>query len=115
MTTNAFIFSWDSYGIESIIPITKYENTEKENIVLMLKGQEPKKNDINRIISNLKLRAMYNNHRHYEIYAIDCTSELTEDFWKNQWQEFPQETADLVRIRGYKIHSDRNLNKPVIT
>jgi hypothetical protein len=25
-TKNAFIFSWDMHGIESIIPITQYEN-----------------------------------------------------------------------------------------
>jgi len=31
-TQNAFIFSWDQLGIESIIPITKYEHHDKQNL-----------------------------------------------------------------------------------
>lgn len=107
MTINAFIFSWDHCGIESIIPISKYEHHDKENTIRMLKGDDPIRNPLHGIIQSLILRARYNTHRHYEIYAIDCSKELDEEFWLKQWNENPQFTADLIRERGHKIFSDR--------
>jgi len=107
MTVNAFIFSWDQYGIESIVPITQYENWDKENLFRVLKDEKVITNPINNIIRNLVLRARANSQRHYEIYAIDCDHSLDEEFWREQWKEEPQATADLIRERGLKIHSDR--------
>jgi len=107
MTTNAFIFSWDQYGIESIVPITAYEHHDKQNLMLMLKGEQPKRNPLNNIIHNLIIRARVNNQRHYEIYAVDCHPDLDEEFWRQQWEEHPQFTAELIREKGHKIYSDR--------
>jgi hypothetical protein len=100
MTTNAFIFSWDELGIDSIVPITQYENWDK---VQMLTSR----NRINEIIRGLMLRARYNGQRHYEIYAIDCDAELDEEFWRRRWIEDPQLCADIVRERGIKMYSAR--------
>ena len=112
LTTNAFIFAWDIHGIESIIPITEYEHHDKENTMRILKGEKIVRNPLNGIIQTLTLRARYNSQRHYEIYAIDCSKELDQEFWKKQWEEYPQETAELIRERGHKIHSDRlTINK----
>jgi hypothetical protein len=107
MTTNAFIFSWDQLGIESIVPITQYEDWDKVQLMEVLKGNQLEKNPIGNIISMLTMRARFNTHRHYEIYAIDCDFELDEHFWKERWAADPQWCADLVRKKGYKIHSDR--------
>lgn len=107
MTTNAFIFSWDIHGIESIVPISKYEHHDKQNLINILSEKRTTTNPMNSILHNLMLRARYNTHRHYEIYAVDCSEELDEEFWKNQWKESPQETADLIRDRGHKLYSDR--------
>lgn len=116
MTTNAFIFCWDCYGIEGIIPITQYEKWDQENTLSLLKGEKRTPNPLDRIIRNMVLRARYNTQRHYEIYAIDCDNSLDKDFWKEQWETNPQFTADLIRDRGHKIYSDRDdLNKRVIT
>lgn len=115
-TTNAFIFSWDNQGIESIVPISQYEHWDKQNLIRMLSEEKTKHNPLNSIMHNLLLRARYNTHRHYEIYAIDCDSSLDEEFWHKQWKEDPQGTADLIRERGYKIYSDRmNTGKIKIT
>lgn len=114
MTTNAFIFSWDCEGIEAIIPITKYEKWDQENLMRMLKNENTQRNPLNSIIQTLTLRARYNPQRHYEIYAVDCAEELDEAFWRTQWEENPQFTADLIREKGHKIFSDRRQTKPVI-
>lgn len=113
MTTNAYIFAWDNQGIESIIPITQYEHWDKQNLIRLLKEEKPVTNPLNVIIRNLLMRARVNSHRHYEIYAIDCDPSLDEDFWKQQWNEFPQSTADLIRERGHKLFSDRENRKQV--
>lgn len=107
MTINAFIFAWDQYGIESIIPITKYEHWDKQNLMNLLGDKPRQRNPLNEIVRNLILRAKVNSQRHYEIYAIDCSAELDEEFWREQWQEHPQVTAELIRERGHKLHSDR--------
>jgi hypothetical protein len=107
MTTNAFIFSWDMYGIESIVPISQYEHWDKENLIRVLKEHKRTRNPLNTILRNLVLRAQFNPNRRYEIYAVDCDSEFDEEFWYNQWKEYPQLTADLVREHGHKIYSDR--------
>lgn len=115
MTKNAFIFSWDNQGIEAIVPITQYEHHDKENLMRMLKEQPTERNPLDSILRSLILRARFNTHRHYEIYVIDCEPNLDEEFWKEQWKEYPQYTADLIRERGHKIYSDRQTKQPVIT
>ena len=110
MTTNAFIFAWDQHGIESIIPITKYEDQDKQNLVRLLKEEATQRNPLDSIIRNLVVRARVNSQRHYEIYAVDCYLDLDEAFWKEEWKNHPQETAELIRKRGQRIYSDRASN-----
>ena len=107
MTTNAYIFAWDQTGIESIIPITQYEEWDKKNTWNVLTDQPVERNPLNSIIQSLILRARYNSQRHYEIYAIECAFDMGEEEWREIWQENPQATADLIRERGQKIYSDR--------
>jgi len=114
MTTNAFIFSWDCEGIEAIIPISEYEHIDMENTLRILKEQQIKINPIDGIIQRLIFRAKFNPQRHYEIYAIDCDNDMDAKFWREQWTEFPQETAELIRERGHKLYSDRKIKKDII-
>ena len=115
MTINAFIFSWDNNGIESIVPISQYEHWDKQNLIRMLSEKPTERNPLDIIVRNLILRAKFNTQRHYEIYAIDCDPGLDEAFWREQWREHPQYTADLIRKKGHKIYSDQQTKKPVIT
>ena len=107
MTTNAFIFCWDCYGIESIIPISEYEHHDKQQLINMLSDNPVKVNPLNAIIGSLQMRARANHHRHYEIYSVDCEESLTREFWRQQWETYPQETAELIRKNGVKLYSDR--------
>lgn len=114
MTTNAFIFAWDMYGIESIVPISQYEHFDKEQLMNLLRDRPRQRNPLDSIIRNLILRARANTQRCYEIYAIDCDESMDENFWRDRWEEDPQFCADLIRERGYKILSDRSTKEPVI-
>lgn len=111
MTTNAYIFAWDQTGIDSIVPITQYEEWDKKNTWNVLTDQPVERNPINSIIQFLLLRARYNSQRHYEIYSIDCAFEINEAEWREIWEADPQGTADLIRERGQKIYSDREDHK----
>lgn len=115
MTTNAFIFSWDQLGIEAIVPITQYEHHDKQNLIRILSEKSVERNPLDSIVRSLILRARYNPQRHYEIYAVDCDESMDEKFWRTQWEEHPQATADLIRDRGHKLYSDRVTKKPVIS
>lgn len=109
MTVNAYIFMWSCEGIESIVPISQYEHWDQQQLINRLKEEPIKPNPLNHIYNSLTMRARFNSHRNYEIYAVDCHSDLTEEFWHQQWKENPQFTADLIRDRGVKLHSDRSL------
>ena len=115
MTTNAYLFSWDCEGIEAIIPITQYERWDAENTWRLVKGEEALRNPIDSILQSLLLRARFNPQRSYEIYTVDCSPEMDEEFWHRQWEENPQFTAELIRERGHKLYSDRTERKKVIT
>lgn len=110
MTTNAFVLSWDQLGLESIIPITQYEDWEHQNLLDILANKKPEQNPLGAILFSLKMRAQFNQQRHYEIYAIDCSEDITEEWWRNSFDSAPQAMADMVRDRGVKIYSDRISN-----
>ena len=107
MTQNAFIFSGDHRGGASIVPISQYEHIDRDNTMRILREENIVRSPLNGIIHSLMLRARFNPQRHYEIYAIDCDASLDEKFWRKQWEEFPQETAELIRNRGHRLYSDR--------
>jgi hypothetical protein len=112
MTTNSFLFAWDENGIESIIPITQYEGFEAEQTLNILSNKPTNRNPLNGILQTLILRATYNPQRCYEIYAVDCSEEMDENFWKEMWHSSPQECAELIRERGEKILSQRQVERP---
>lgn len=107
MSNNTFIFSWDIYGIETIFPITQYEYWEHENLLKLLAGRNSERNPLDGIVKALILRARFNSQRQYEIYAVACDESCDEAFWRRQWEQYPQETANIIRERGHKLYSDR--------
>lgn len=114
MTTNAFILVWDCLGLETAIPITQYEQWEKEQLVSILKGEEPEKSPFGTILNSVLLRARFNPQRNYEVYAIDCDRSFTADSWHQFFNDTPQAAANLVRERGHVLYSDRDTSKRVI-
>lgn len=101
-----FLVSWDIYGLESIVNISK---GERDAICSALKGEPIEwKNPIQTLI----LRARYNMQRHYEIYYFE--SEIDEQEIVSLFKSEPQLMADTIRRIGHKIYSDRKEKKAVI-
>lgn len=107
MTTNAFVLSWDCEGLEAAVPITQYEEWDHQNLVDVLAGNGKKENPLGRILGGMKLRAMVNSQRFYEIYAIDCDPDMTQDEWHMMFKNAPQAMAELIREKGVKIFCNR--------
>ena len=114
MTTNAYLVYWCEEGLESVIPITEYEQVDRDNTFRVLNNQEPIRNPVNSLVQNMILRARYNTQRHYELYAIDCDINITKQDLETMFEDNPQSMADLVRERGEKLYSDRAVHAPCI-
>lgn len=113
MTTNAYLFMWNCYGIESIVPITQYEDQDKLDTWKILKGEPTGKNPLDSIIGQMENRARFNPERSYEIYAMDCAEGITEEDLFAMWDSNPQYAADLTREKGVRLFSNRNKNRPI--
>lgn len=113
MTTNAYLFMWNSYGIEAIVPITQYEDQSKFDMWKILKGEKIGKNPLDGILTSMQMRARFNPARSYEIYAMDCEEGITEEDLFAFWDTSPQAAADLTREKGVCLFSDRNKERKV--
>lgn len=102
-------------GLESVVPISEIEKAQMWEALKSdgTSGQEGRTETVTSIVYKLMMRARYNTHRHYEIYAIDVDSSLTSDDVRDWFNSDPQSAADLVRERGRKLYSDRLRNKEV--
>lgn len=116
MTQNAFIFMWDQYGIEAIVPITQYEDQKMLDVMAVLKDEPVGRNALDDIINYMKLRARCNNERRYEIYAIDCDEGITLESLHESWEINPQMMADIIREKGVSLYDEprRNNLRPVV-
>ena len=89
-------------GLEAVIDIGALE---KENTWNLL--QDKPKNNINQIVNAVMLRARYNSQRHYEVYTVTTSGNITEQDLRTMFEDNPQQAAELIRERGNKVYSDR--------
>lgn len=113
MTVNAYLFMWNCYGIEAIVPITQYEDQTKLDTWAILKGEPVGKNPIDDLNSQMTMRARFNPERSYEIYAMDCAEGIAEEDLFDMWDSNPQYAADLTRSKGVCLFSNRNKTKKI--
>jgi hypothetical protein len=106
LTTNAYLVYWCSEGLESIVPITQYEQIDVENTFRVLNDEEPVRNPMYGIIQMMTLRGRLNTQRNYELYAIDCSEGITEEDIRSMFDNNPQTAADLIRSKGLKLYGD---------
>jgi hypothetical protein len=99
---NIFLLSWDMLGIEAVINITDFE---KETTWATLQDQPGPK--LNGIVNSVMMRARANSQRHYEVYTVTMSEEITEQDVREMFDANPQGMAELIRERGRKIYSDR--------
>jgi hypothetical protein len=104
--SNIFIVSWDMTGLECIIDAHELQG---EDVMRALRGDKGSK--LGQTLFYLTMRARANTHRHYEIYTIHTTPEITKETLAELFNENPQAGADLIRKHGSKIYSDRSTTK----
>ena len=118
--TRKYLASWDNNGLEVVFDLTEEESRcreEEKSAILTILGEPdvdfPKTHPLgfdhwfNNIIHVLTMRAMANTPRHYEIYAINTSGDITKEDIEALFSESPQNAAELFRSRGVKIYSDR--------
>jgi hypothetical protein len=79
MTKNAYLVMWCSEGLESIVPITEYEQVDRHGLFETIKTGKQPKNELGKILNYMMLRARFNSHRFYEIYAVECDQDITKE------------------------------------
>lgn len=104
-----YVVSWCIEGLEGIIPFSELEANEMWEILKGNKVSETQR--AAKAVNMMVLRAKFNTHRHYEIYAIETSEGITDKELRTLFEENPQYAADLLRERGTKIYSDRQKNK----
>ena len=101
---------WDCNGLEYIGDITA---DDQRMIVESLRGKESPRRDLANPY-HLRLRAQFNQHRHYEIYFVTATDGITEADIRDMFEASPQTAADTIRELGTVFYSDRATQKAAI-
>lgn len=112
-----FLLSWDMHGLETCVDLTTLDQLrqEEEKMRMLTILGDPEARDpgdktgsaLNRMIQGILLRARVNSQRHYEVYTIQVSKNITEqDLW-TMFNDSPQYAADLIRERGNKLWGDR--------
>ena len=107
MTKNAYLIYWCNEGLESVVPISQYEEIDVANTFRILADEDPVRNPINTIIQTMLLRARCNTQRHYELYAIEADHGISGRDIETMFENNPQDSADTIRKIGVKLWSDR--------
>jgi len=123
MKQNLFIVSWDNTGLEACVDITEdrdlSDNFEQEKIFDLIRDPDkiPENKHlrkVNQMVSMMMMRARYNPQRHYEIYTITTTEDVTAENLRDLFETSPQAAADMIRERGNRLYSDRVNQKQVV-
>lgn len=111
--TRQYLAIWNKEGFEYLYDFTaekqEYEQYKKDSVFRILKGEHnPPYRGVkpSSVVQWHMLRARYNGHRSYEMYAFNSTmtyEELTEVM-----DEHPQIIVDWIRKNGKKVYSDRS-------
>lgn len=97
-----YLVSWDCTGVEYLVNL---ENIAREQMKHTLAGTPCRSSGPS--LQALILRARYNSHRHYEIYAFHVDPDIQEEDVQEWSQRDPQSLVDWVRQNGQKLYSDR--------
>ena len=98
-----FLISWDTLGVEAIIPIG---DMRSENIAAKLGGDDEPHN-INSIYNMLTMRARFNPQRSPQIWGINVDDPITEETLRSIADTTPQVIVDLVKEKGVMFYGDK--------
>lgn len=107
MSTRKFLLVWCIEGLETCVDITEYE---RKCLMADIAGTEKPVFNHGYVLEAMRLRAMCNTHREYEIYLIAAEG-ITKEEIIEMFDDDPQPLVDLIRAKGVKVHSDYRPNK----
>jgi hypothetical protein len=100
MKNRMFVIMWNCYGLEAVDEVPDPALAT----FAVLKNQKPPETPN---INMWGLRARLNPQRHYEIYIVHATPEITKEDICNMFEADPQSAADTVRRLGQCFYSAR--------
>lgn len=109
--SNTFALMWDCNGLEAIVNVS---DINKKRMWATLKGEDASQIQPEPNLMHWQLRARYNPQRHYEIYILEATDDITADDIVSAFEASPQTMADTVRRIGHRFYSDRRAEQDVI-
>ena len=114
-----YIVSWDCEGVEFFEEITEHhpDNWAKQHLFDTIKASKRVEKGFSFNLTALKMRAMTNTHRHYEIYVFTSNPDIGPDDIQAWFKTDPQTFADWVRVNhSYEIYNNRRdpYKKPAI-
>lgn len=104
---DTLIISWDQLGVECVFNASEQDRQITFEMLAGTYDERSPRHSPQSLLNMLILRARYNSHRHYEIYAIDVEEGITSEDIKQMFEDDPQGSADLIRSRGRQLFSDR--------
>ena len=94
-----FLISWDSLGVEAIVPIGEWRAA---NIAAKL-AMEKEPHNIGSTFNALLLRARFNGHRFPQVWGVNVDDSITEA----DLRSLPdQELVNLIKAHGVKFFGD---------
>lgn len=106
-----FFLMWDMYGLEMAINM---DGCVSKRVEAALIGKPHMDVNLDHLLQTFLLRARFNSHRNYEVYAIGFPSGTTEDEVVEMFNQTPQVMVDLIRKKGLCLHGNSISSNPVI-
>lgn len=100
MDSNVFVFSFCQNGFEAIVNLTEIDQQDLLNVM----AGSTKKSSVNSILTMMKVRAKFNEHRRMEVWLAKLDSSFTEESLLKWADEDPQAVANLARM-GEKVYA----------
>ena len=102
--SNTVALMWDCNGLEAAVNVS---DISKKRVWATLQGQDLNKIQAEPNLMHWQLRAQFNPQRHYEIYLVEVTDDITVEDIVQAFEDSPQAMADTVRRIGHRFYSDR--------
>ena len=112
-----WIVSWDCQGVEFLKEITEDhpDNWAKQHLFDSIKASKRVEKPLSFSLTGLKMRAMANSQRHYEIYVFTSDDDIDEEDLRAWFEDDAQGFADWVRVNhSYKVYDNRAEERPKI-
>jgi hypothetical protein len=109
MNGNVFAFSFSAEGFEAIVNLTEIDQT----YVMAKIADEKLPQSVNSIISQMELRAKFNQERKMEVWLVKLSHDFDEKGLLEMARDDPQAVADIARM-GANIIGKRAKERDVI-